>query len=574
MDQRLSQSSSGRRKSAGGKIVANLLVCLAFAAAGPVEGAFNTHRLNGDLVAGGHASGYRVSPDGNWVVYIAEQDTPDANELYSVPIQGGTSQRLNSALPSGARVNRYEITPDSRRVIFQAPQEDVNVWELYSVPIQGPASAAVKLNPPLPPGGDVGFTEFDAVFLIAPDGSRVVYHADQETGGLNELYSVPVEGPASEGIKLNPPIPQGGSLFVIYGAMEISPNSKHVVYRAALDTPGTFEIYSVPIAGPSTATVKLNGVMVPDEQISQFRISPDSSRVVYSGAQLQENVIELFSVPIEGPASTGVKLNKTLTSNGQVGSYKISPDSKRVVYRATQDQAGRDELYSVPIAGPAAQGVKLNEPLVGEQDVRFLYYIDATSEYVVYVADQDVDEVFELFSVPIDRSGPPVQLNPSLVPGGDVDYLSPQLSPDGQYAIYIADQEVDERFELYSVPVGGPSSEAVKVSRPSGILVTLISDVESFDVSPDSAWIAYRLSRVNALTLASWVDLYHVPIRGPGSASQRVNEPLVSGGEVHSSRYSPDGTYIIYGADQEEDDVRELFAAYVRAGVKHWNGYR
>ena len=65
---------------------------------------------------------------------------------------------------------------------------------------------------------------------------------------------------------------------VVHGFM-ISPNSKHVVYRADQDTDEVLEIYSVPITGGTP--VKLNGSLVPGGDTSWFELSPDSSRVVY-----------------------------------------------------------------------------------------------------------------------------------------------------------------------------------------------------------------------------------------------------------------------------------------------------
>ena len=82
---------------------------------------------------------------------------------------------------------------------------------------------------------------------------------------------------------------------------------------------------------------------------------------------------------------------------------------------------------------------------------------------MVYRADQDSDEVIELFSVPIDGSAPPTKLNPVLAVGGDVVSLG--FGPDGTRVAYVADQDQDERFELYSVPSDG-SAPAVKLNGP------------------------------------------------------------------------------------------------------------
>ena len=86
-----------------------------------------------------------------------------------------------------------------------------------------------------------------------------------------------------------------------------------------------------------------------------FSISPDSSRVVYPADQATNDLIELFSVPLAGPAAEIVRLNPTLVANGDVlANPVISPDSSRVAYIADQLSDERYFPYSVPIDGSSA----------------------------------------------------------------------------------------------------------------------------------------------------------------------------------------------------------------------------
>ena len=52
--------------------------------------------------------------------------------------------------------------------------------ELYDAPLAG--GSPTKLNRPLISGGYVGS------FQVSPDSSQVVYRADQDTDGVDELY--------------------------------------------------------------------------------------------------------------------------------------------------------------------------------------------------------------------------------------------------------------------------------------------------------------------------------------------------------------------------------------------------
>jgi Tol biopolymer transport system component len=97
-------------------------------------------------------------------------------------------------------------------------------------------------------------------------------------------------------------------------------------------------------------------------------------------------------VPLTG--GTPVKLNDPLALGGHVGDFQISPDNSWVVYNADQDTDEVFELYSVPLTGGSP--VKLNGPLVSGGNIES-FRVSPGSSRVVYRADQDMDEVFELY---------------------------------------------------------------------------------------------------------------------------------------------------------------------------------
>ena len=132
------------------------------------------------------------------MVYLADQDFDEKDEIYSVPLAGGTPPtKLNLAFSSQQDVySRFQISPDSTTVFYRADQESDGVDEIFRVSITGGGN--LKLNGPLVSGGEV------SSFLLSPDGDRVVYVADQDTNEVSELYSVPATGGAV--VKLNGPL--------------------------------------------------------------------------------------------------------------------------------------------------------------------------------------------------------------------------------------------------------------------------------------------------------------------------------------------------------------------------------
>ncbi len=60
-----------------------------------------------------------------------------------------------------------------------------------------------------------------------------------------------------------------------------------------------------------------------------------------------------------------------------------------------------------------------------------------------------------------------MKLNGDLVPGGNVQ-TGFQISPDGSSIIYRADQDADEVFEMYQVPLAGGTPLKINRNLPVG----------------------------------------------------------------------------------------------------------
>ncbi|MEZ5405871.1 MAG: hypothetical protein R3F23_06775 [Verrucomicrobiia bacterium] len=139
-------------------------------------------KLNGALVNGGSVHAWWVSPDSKRVVYTADQQINDLVEIFSSRIEGGDNFRVNPDIPLWAIAFDPIITPDSQSVVYCSDFEKDNVAQIYKSPIQGGGNW-IRLNGNLVPGGNVNLN-----FLLSPQG-YVVYRADQDVDGVEELYS-------------------------------------------------------------------------------------------------------------------------------------------------------------------------------------------------------------------------------------------------------------------------------------------------------------------------------------------------------------------------------------------------
>jgi hypothetical protein len=507
-------------------------------------------RLSPPPAAGGAVEDFVVGPGpGAQVVFRADLAVDEVFTLAGVPAAGGAATTLTSSAAVSGDVEAFALTPDNARAVYLAEQRVDEVHELFAAPLAG--GPPVRVSGDLAPGGDV------RAFTLGPDSARAVYLADQDADEVVELYSAPLAG--GPAVRLNPPLAPGGDV----SAFKLGAGGA-VVYLADQEADGVFELFAAPIAGGSTP-VRLSA-SGPGKAIHSFAISADGRHVVYLADAGAAGAAELLSVPIAGGAAAA--LNAPLPAGGAVRAFELSPDGARAVYAADQREAGVVELFSVPIAG--GQPVRLSPNLAEGRDVYVgpacrgqrgqwdpvepdgaaPFLVGPGSRRVVYCADQDADEVLELYSAPLDGGAPAVKLNVPPGAGGGVRRF--ELSPDGARAVFTALTVVagSPQEQLYAAPVAGGDSPPALLNAP----VRPQSFVQSFAVSPDGATVAFAGDQL----AAGRVELFAVAITG--GAPSRRNGELAPGGNVAAFRIGGDGTRVVYLADQEADGAPELFA--------------
>ncbi len=212
-------------------------------------------------------------------------------------------------------------------------------------------------------------------------------------------------------------------------------------------------------------------------------------------------------------------------------------------------------LLVIPVSAFAqGESVRLNGPLVEGGEV-LLFAVSADSVRVVYLADQDIDEVRELYSVSI-GGGAPTKLNEPLDGGRDVRFNGFLLSPDGTKALFVASQDSEDVFELFTVPIEGGNVEKLNDPLPAG------GDIRDFFFGPNMERVIYTGDQ----TRNGVIELYSVP--ASGGAVTKLNDDLVSGGQIiFDPIFSPDGGTVVYVADQDTNRVQELYSVPAAGGI-------
>jgi len=460
----------------------------------------NPYEISDSVAAG---TSFQITPDGETVVFLADRDLDNIEELYSVPIVGGVPSRLSEEISAGGFITNFRISNNSQRLIYTAkPFSGQSSEEAFTVSIKGGNARKIKLNAAnrfeitadsrkiiyvsdsssstqpglysLPIAGGTptlldAANQDDLVLLgVSNDSQYSVYSRD------SNLFSIPVNGGNAK--QLDPSFRNNAGAF----RFKISANSQRVVYTDDKNDNNSNELYSVSITGDSP-TIELNSNLGDTGEVTDFRISADSSRVVYQSDQDLDSTFEIYTVAITGGAV--LKLNSDFSSPIQiVADFQITADSQRVIYVANQDQNNSFDLYSVPLQGGAL--VRLNSPLDRNSSFLDLFQISADSRRVVYYVNNAINNVVELYSVGVE-GGRPVKLNPDLVAGGNVLATRFQISGDSRRVLYQADQDTNDVFELYGVPIMGGQSTRINSRLPAG------SQVNEFLINQRGDFVVY-----------------------------------------------------------------------------------
>lgn len=225
--------------------------------------------------------------------------------------------------------------------------------------------------------------------------------------------------------------------------------------------------------------------------------------------------------------------------------------ARPVVYVADEDVYGMFELYMTSPTEPGTS-IKLNPPLPSGGNVD-LFAVTPSGDAVVYVADQEIDNLYELFVVPLDDPGAATKLSAPL--GADRDVKDFVIGADSATVIYRADHDTHDVWELFAADIGSPGAvDKVSAELTDGGWVR-----DGYLITPDASTVVYRADQDEK----DRTELYMVDLAVP-RVSYRVNGALVEGGNVYPQfKITPDGSHIGYVADQDTDDQLELYAVDV-----------
>jgi Tol biopolymer transport system component len=262
------------------------------------------------------------------------------------------------------------------------------------------------------------------------------------------------------------------------------------------------------------------------------------------------------SASVELRAGTGVRHFRAsaLSFTGVEGplSTELAIDTtSRVVFQADKETNDVFELWSV-VAGSGLEPTKISGALTPGGNVD-RFFLSPDGRRAAFSADKDTDGLIELFTTPLDGSSQPVKVSGALVAGGAVQQFLFVFSPDGSKVAFVGDKLTDNVVELFVAPADG-SSEPVRVS---GTMVAGGNvSADDFAWSPDGRHLAFVADKLTDGVNEAFVTL------ADGSAEPvKVSGTLVAGGQVQDFVWSPDGSRLAIRASKEIAASIEFFVA-------------
>ncbi len=357
----------------------------------------NVIKLNASRATGGikniNNGGFTFSADSSRVVYWGDQDVLGQIELYSVTLDGLVTNKINASLGVGGKVfnNPYyftpQLSPDNQWIIYKAKQDTVT-WELYKSKLDGTANT--KLTDTLV-DVNVYTGNRNGSVKITADSSKVVYLVSL-AGELTDIYFANLNG-APNPIKLNSNF-VGVERFSVSQDNELilTPNSNSVVYMARDDVSLPIELYASTLNASAT-TNKLNSALVANTDVINFSVTADGSKVAYHTREFETGIVKLYVSNIDGSSKKFLVTPTAVKRLNSLSHPRLTADN-RVVFRAVLNEV--DGIYIMSLTGGDARLVFAINDSHNIEEV----FISNNSEITV-LGDLRLANVLEVFKFAI-----------------------------------------------------------------------------------------------------------------------------------------------------------------------------
>jgi Tol biopolymer transport system component len=384
----------------------------------------------------------RFSPDGGRVAYVKYKQWPSdlTSELRVVRLAD------SSDIPVAASrfVRSPAWSPDGMMLVFLS-QPDANDPRAQEISIArlpqagAPAGEPTTIRPPRITMSLAGWTADNRIGLICMSPLH------------NAIYSVPVSGGKATQVT-----PDNEGVFL----PQWSPDGERIYFRWAMG-----DIAFVPARGGGVTVVSRGADVIETLPGGGNHISPDGTRMVFSGVKKGDKGVHLWIIPVAG----GEAVRLPMTPDLNAWQPRWSPDGKWIAFESERDLPGERKLDE-NIFIVSSQG---GEPRQLTSHTDCYCELEAWSPAGDSIAYACSDKVLRV--IPAGGGAPRIVVKDD---GLESHQGSLAWSSDGSRLMYTA------RRRMWTVPASG--------GEPTAIATNLDGDILQFALSPDGKTIAFN----------------------------------------------------------------------------------
>jgi len=456
----------------------------------------------------GYTSFPRFSPDGTQLAFTSQYD--GNTEVYVMPAEGGAPKRLTTSATLGRDDISDRMGPNNLvmawentkpLVVFRSRMKSFNdfIGQLFTVGLD----AELPQQLPVPRGGFVSFS---------PDDSKMAFNRvfrefrtwKHYRGGMaDDIWIYDFKNGTTENLTNNP-------------AQDICPmwGPDNRIYFIS-DRDGRMNLFATDLTSKETKQL----TTFKDFDIKFPSIGKDSIVFEEAGYIWRYDLAsgQAAPIPIEVKEDFASGRPAFVDASKHIESVNLAPDGERAIVVA------RGDLFSVPMKEGTARNLSKSSnaherDAIWSPDGKWIAYnSDVTGENELYVRSQD-------------GKGQPQQVTS----GADTYYYKPVWSPDSKKLLW-----ADRLQRLRYVDVASKSITQVDQDK--------WGEIQSYDWSPDSQWIAWARPEEN--------DMPRVYIY---SVANKKQTPVTD--EWYGSTnvaFSDDGKYLLLASGR---DFKPTFA--------------
>ncbi len=342
---------------------------------------------------------FAISPDKQWVAYIADHDGSGKYALYTIAISGGTPKQVSRSTSILSRtVKSFHWSPDSRQLVFAANLDapfDANssylANEVYIVNRDGTNQRKINGSIGIPATVEAKNPQW------SPDGRYIVQEVASFSNGSADRYAFALNIYDTTITASNSRRLVTANTNRIIRNVHWSPDSKRLAFTSDYTIQDSFQVVVIGISGSPFKQLTING-----DFNSESEWSPNGSELAYLDHPSSPFPADLVVSPGDGSAAKRF-LAVVSNNNRSVKDFRWSPDGSQIAYTSDEDQQYMYELYVIAANGSGTP-TKINGSLITFGDV-FEFQWSPNGKQIAYRADQQTDRMQELFVSNINGTG-------------------------------------------------------------------------------------------------------------------------------------------------------------------------